>query len=80
MWYLLQVVVFAALAHVYAFSGGDWERVHRRVGVGPRGVDPLPGVKNAPLLRPVAVCAPVGLMAELCCRLRRGAAGGAGGC
>ena len=79
MWFPLQVVVFAALAHVYAFSGGDFERVHRRVGVGPRSVDPSPGVKNEPLLHPVAVCAMFGLMAELCCGLWRGAAGGAGG-
>ena len=55
MWFPLQVAVFAVLTHVYAFSGADFERVHRRVWVGPRSVDPSPGVKNAPLLRPVAV-------------------------
>ncbi len=52
------------LACVYAFIGGDWERVHRRVGAGPKGVDPLPGMNNAPLLRPVAVCATVSANTE----------------
>ena len=67
MWFPLQVVVFAEFAQVYAFSGGDWWRVHRRVGVGPRSVDPLAGVKNAPLLRPVAVGSRFGTSVGMSC-------------
>ncbi|MEO5352122.1 MAG: hypothetical protein H7835_02795 [Magnetococcus sp. XQGC-1] len=48
--------------------------------MGPKGVDPSPGVKNAPLLRPVAVCARVGTSVVLwlrVCGVAQVVAGGA---
>ncbi|MEO5335059.1 MAG: hypothetical protein H7839_23855 [Magnetococcus sp. YQC-5] len=79
VWLPLQVAVFAVFVTVNGLFGADLERVHRRVGAGPFGVDPSPVVNNAPLLRPVAVCARVGMSEVLSSHFRRGAAGGAGG-